>query len=136
MDLSPMHVQTLERTLLLPVIAKTKNLQRAELYFSRSAREPKRSLYILTDPIIDELDDLVAILVEEHLMHVAVYAHVFQANKFIFHARLIEPFGDAGVKNAMVGTLGGDREDPNVLHPDELVDRFFLHIAGNFIRPF
>src|SRR5882762_943405 len=136
MDSSPMHGQTLERILLLPAIAKTKNLQRAEVYFSRFARKPNRSLYVFANPVIDKLDDLVAILVEEHLMHVAVYAHVFQTNKFVFHARLIEPLGDAGVKNAMVGALGGDREDPNVLHPDELVDRFLLHIAWNLIRAF
>src|SRR5580693_8036086 len=120
MDSSPMHGQTLERTRRPPLIPRTRSLGRPESYFRRFTREPKRSLHILSQPVIDELDDLIAVPVEEHLMHVAVYAHVFQTNKFVFHARLIEPLGDAGVKNAMVGALGGDREDPNVLHPDEL----------------
>ena len=68
-------------------------------------------------------------------MHVAVDSDVFKADKFVFHACLIEPLGNADVKNAMIGAFGGDGKDANVLHAGEFVDGLLLHIARNFIRP-
>ena len=94
------------------------------------------SLYVSTDPIVDKLDDLIAILVEEHLMHISVDAHILQADEIVFHTRLIEPLGDAGVKNAVIGALGGNREDLDVLQVHKFVNRLLLEVAGNLIRPF
>src|ERR1700722_5166071 len=46
---------------------------------------------VLPEPVIDELDDLVAVPVEEHLVLVAVDADVLQADEIVLRAGLIEP---------------------------------------------
>src|SRR5580692_6218894 len=65
-------------------------------------------LHVLANPVIDELDDHIAVLVEEHFVHVAVDAGVFEAHKLVLHARLIEPLGNADVEHAVIRALGGD----------------------------
>ena len=54
---------------------------------------------VLPEPVIDELDDLVAVPVEEHLVLVAVDADVLQADELVLRAGLIEPLRHARVEH-------------------------------------
>src|SRR5580765_6061 len=64
-------------------------------------------LQVFANPVVDKLDDLVAVPVEEHFMHIPVYAHVLEADEVILCAGLIEPLGNAHVEDAMIRALGG-----------------------------
>src|ERR1700733_9126999 len=75
---------------------------------------------VLPEPVIDELDDLVAVPVEEHLVLVAVDARVLQADEIVLRAGLIEPLGYARVEHAVVRPLTRDRQNPQLLEVDQL----------------
>ncbi len=90
-------------------------------------------LQVFVEPAVDELDDLVAIPVQEHLVHVPVDAHVFEAHEIILGSSLIEPLGNADVEDAVVGAFGGERENAHILEADKLVRGLVLHVTANFI---
>src|SRR5436190_16118504 len=58
---------------------------------------------VLPQPVVDEFDDLVAVPVEEHLVHIAVNADVLEAHELVFRARLVQPFRNARVEHPMIG---------------------------------
>ena len=64
-------------------------------------------------------------------MHISVYAHILQANEIVFDTRLVKPLGNTGVKNAVIGALGGDRENLNVLEVHKLMNWLLLEIDAN-----
>ncbi len=104
------------------------------LYFSLTNRPlAERMVDVLVQPVVDQLDDDVAIAVEEHFVHVAVNAHVLEPDEVVFRAGLIQPLRHAGVKHAVIGSLGGDREDAQAFVTDQLVRRLILHVAAHFI---
>ena len=69
-------------------------------------------------------------------MLVAADAHVLQADEIVLRAGLIEPLRHARVVHAVVRALGRDRQNPQVLEVDQLVNRLVLQIAADFVsRP-
>src|SRR5438552_11264627 len=88
---------------------------------------------VLPQPSVDELDDLVTVPVEEHLMHVSVYPDVLEPDEIILRTGLIQPLRNAGIKDAVIGTFGGDGEDAHVPEVHELVRRLVLEVAAHFV---
>src|SRR5437588_11696122 len=88
---------------------------------------------VLPQPPVDELDDLVAVPVEKHLMHVSVYPGVLEPDEIVLRTRLVQPFWNTGVIDAVIRTFSGDGQDPHVLEVHELVRRFILQVATGLI---
>src|SRR5262249_34043410 len=88
---------------------------------------------VLSQPAVNKFDDFVAVLVQEHLMHVSMYPHIFKANEIVFGSGLIQPFWNARVEYTVIRAFGRDGEDSHVLKVHELVRRFVLHVATDFV---
>jgi hypothetical protein len=88
---------------------------------------------VLSHPAVNEFDDVVAVLVQKHFMHVSMYAHVFEPDEIVFGSRLIQPFWNARIEDAVIRPFGGDGENAHALEVHELVHRFVLQVAADFI---
>src|SRR6185295_16621388 len=57
---------------------------------------------VLPQPVVDELDHLVAVPIEEHLVHVAVDADVLEPHEIVLGPGLIQPLRDTRVEHAVI----------------------------------
>src|SRR3990170_3091310 len=89
---------------------------------------------VLLHPFINELDDLVAVLFQHHHVAIAPDAGLFQPHEVGLHSGLVQPLGDAGVVDAVIGAVARYGEHADVLEVDELPRRLDLHPAARLIR--
>ena len=66
-------------------------------------------------------------------MHVSVYPDVLESDEIVFRTSLVQPFRNAGIIDAMIRTFRGDGQDAHVPEVHELVRRFVLQVATDFI---
>ena len=83
---------------------------------------------------MDVRDDVVAVEFQHHHVAVAADADILKAHEIGLSSRLVQPLGDAGVKDAVIGAVRRDRQHRHVGEADQLTRRLLLQVARHFAR--
>src|SRR5688572_10482905 len=78
-----------------------------------------RRRHVVLDPVHDELDHVVTVLLEHHHVAVAADADLLEANEVGLDARLVEELRDARIVDAVIRAVGGNRQHALVLPPHQ-----------------
>ena len=70
-------------------------------------------LDVLVHPVVDELDDHVAVLLQHHFVAIAIDADVFQPDEVDMPAGLRDPLRSASVTRAMISAVAREIKDGN-----------------------